>query len=171
MSAENDRDREIAELKAKVESLSASAAPPKPEKAANGPSAGGGFRGGFFGCLGVAAAIVAVIIVLSAIGQCSRRAASVTAAADSSVSDASVPASAAAPGSGVTLAAFSRLHSGMTYEAAVKILGSPGEELSSSDLGGIHTVMFMWKADNGIANMNAMFQNDRLVSKSQLGLE
>jgi hypothetical protein len=72
---------------------------------------------------------------------------------------------------GVTLAGYSRLKTGMTYAQVVKILGEEGVEISSNDIGGYRTVMYQWKAENGIANMNAMFQNGKLMQKAQFGLE
>jgi hypothetical protein len=91
--------------------------------------------------------------------------------AASSIASASTPTESAAPEAlGVTMAGYSALHSGMSYEKAVAILGSPGQEISSNDLMGIHTAMYMWQSDSG-ANMNAMFQRDRLISKTQLGLQ
>jgi len=57
----------------------------------------------------------------------------------------------------------------MSYSEAVEILGGPGEEISRSDIAGYTTVMYQWKKWTG-ANMNAMFQNGRLVTKAQMGL-
>jgi hypothetical protein len=73
MTNSDDRDRELAELRAKVEQLSAGqrSVPPRVE-VTGGPSPGGGFRGGFFGCFGVIAAIFAFIILVVAMGQCSK---------------------------------------------------------------------------------------------------
>lgn len=71
---------------------------------------------------------------------------------------------------GVTLANYNRLKNGMSYSEAVKVLGKDGVELSSSDMGGVHTVMYQWQSD-GIGNMNAMFQRGRLIQKAQFGLE
>lgn len=70
----------------------------------------------------------------------------------------------------VSMAQFSSLKTGMTLDEAVAILGGPGQELSSNDIAGIQTVMYMWKGA-GVGNMNAMFQNGRLVQKSQFGLK
>jgi hypothetical protein len=69
----------------------------------------------------------------------------------------------------VTRAEYGRLQEGMTYEEAVEIIGVRGDELSRSDLAGITTVMYSWVNDNG-SNMNAMFQNNKLVTKAQFGL-
>ena len=77
--------------------------------------------------------------------------------------------SAAAEAAGVTMASFQRLETGMSYSDAVSILGAPGVEMSRNDLAGITTVMYSWQG-SGIANMNAMFQDGKLVSKAQFGL-
>ena len=69
----------------------------------------------------------------------------------------------------VTMVAFEALQSGMSYATVSGIIGLPGEELSRSDLAGLTTVMYSWKNANG-SNMNALFQNDHLVSKAQFGL-
>lgn len=84
---------------------------------------------------------------------------------------ASGPARSSAPRpEGVTMSKYLRLEDGMSYAEAVRILGEPGEEISRSDLAGYTTVMYQWKAERGIGNMNAMFQNDKLVTKAQFGL-
>jgi hypothetical protein len=72
---------------------------------------------------------------------------------------------------GVTMVNYQRLQTGMTYEEVVAILGSPGQELSSNEIAGIRTVMYMWSGGSFTgANMNAMFQNDGMVQKAQFGL-
>ena len=58
----------------------------------------------------------------------------------------------------------------MTYDRAVEVIGVPGSEQSRSEIAGITTVMYSWmNADGG--NMNAMFQNGKLISKAQFGLK
>jgi len=69
----------------------------------------------------------------------------------------------------VTLAEYEQVREGMTYEQVRSIIGTPGQELSRSDLAGYTTVMYSWSNPNG-SNMNAMFQNGRLVNKAQFGL-
>jgi len=71
---------------------------------------------------------------------------------------------------GVTLAAYKRLRTGMTYSEVVRILGRDDTDISSNDIGGFHTVMYQWQSD-GIGNMNAMFQNGKLIQKAQFGLK
>lgn len=91
--------------------------------------------------------------------------------------DAVVPASdevrpAAATKCGATLAEFYRLEIGMPYAAARDIIGCEGEILSQVSLGGTNSVMVSWNAQTTMfGNMNATFQNGRLVSRAQFRLE
>jgi hypothetical protein len=58
----------------------------------------------------------------------------------------------------------------MTYEEVTKILGS-GKEISRTEISGLPTtVMYQWEKYSGLKNMNAMFQDGKLVSKAQFGL-
>ena len=70
----------------------------------------------------------------------------------------------------VTAAEYAQLATGMSYAAAVDIIGFRGEELSRTSFAGTTTVMYQWTNPGVAGNMNAMFQNDRLVSKAQVGL-
>ena len=76
----------------------------------------------------------------------------------------------------VTKADYNQIRNGMSYREVVGIIGSQGEELSSNRMEGvpgvmdsIETTMYMWQNSDG-SNMNAMFQNDKLVQKAQAGL-
>ena len=75
-----------------------------------------------------------------------------------------------APFDGVTMARYTALPHGISYHDAVAILGADGTELSSNEIGGTKTVMYQWPGQGRGANMNATFQNDKLVSKAQFGL-
>lgn len=75
-----------------------------------------------------------------------------------------------APISGVTMANYGRIQTGMTYTQVVQILGKSGTELSSNEIAGYRTVMYQWQGD-GIANMNVMFQNGKVIQKAQFGLK
>lgn len=79
-------------------------------------------------------------------------------------------ASTSEPRAGLTYANYRRLQEGMTYPEVVKVLGSNGTEMSRVDLAGSTTVMYSWQKWSG-ANMNATFQNGRLISKAQFGLD
>ncbi len=59
----------------------------------------------------------------------------------------------------------------MSYAEALKILGCEGEEISSSEIAGFKTAMYKWDGSSTGANMNAMFQNGRLITKAQFGLK
>ncbi|HZS08598.1 MAG TPA: hypothetical protein VFD58_27440 [Blastocatellia bacterium] len=73
---------------------------------------------------------------------------------------------------GITMANYNRMQPGMSYEEVSRILGSQGEELSSGVSGGIRTMIYKWDGAAGFgANMNASFQHNRLISKSQFGLK
>jgi hypothetical protein len=73
---------------------------------------------------------------------------------------------------GVNMKNYSKLQSGMSYEEVVAILGQNGEEISSNDIAGYKNVMYKWNGDSGFgANMNAMFQNGKLIQKAQYGLQ
>ena len=71
----------------------------------------------------------------------------------------------------VSFDGFERLYTGMSYDEAAGALGCRGREESRSEMVGYSTVMYGWDGSGSIgANMNAMFQNDRMVSKAQFGL-
>ncbi len=74
-----------------------------------------------------------------------------------------------APATRVTLGNFNRLETGMSYADVVRILG-PGQELSRSDIAGTTTVMYQWNG-TGLGNMNAMFQDGKMITKAQFGLK
>lgn len=77
-----------------------------------------------------------------------------------------------ADGSFITMEKFNQLEDGISYEDAVKILGKEGQETSRSTVMGHSAVMYTWTNPGiGGGNMNAMFQNDSLMSKAQFGLE
>lgn len=73
------------------------------------------------------------------------------------------------PKSDITLKQYESLPDGATYAHIFALLGRPGTEISRNSIGGFTTIMYQWTNSDG-SNMNAMFQNDRLVSKAQFGL-
>jgi hypothetical protein len=71
----------------------------------------------------------------------------------------------------VSAAQYQQLQAGISYSDAIQILGCNGVEMSQSAVAGYVTVMYMWKGAMVGGNMNAMFQNGRLITKSQFGLK
>ena len=84
------------------------------------------------------------------------------------------------PGFGKQVVSFDKykqIQNGMSYRKVVSIIGSEGEESSRNKIDGVpgvmssvETVMYQWVNGNG-SNMNAMFQNDKLIQKAQFGLK
>lgn len=72
---------------------------------------------------------------------------------------------------GITMNKYNALRTGMSYREVATALGSEGKEMSSNEISGVKTVMYQWDSNSLGANMNAMFQNDKLVSKAQFGLK
>ncbi|MGL5446574.1 MAG: hypothetical protein ACRDBL_04615 [Rhabdaerophilum sp.] len=81
-------------------------------------------------------------------------------------------ATPAANDPGISATEFTAIQTGMTQDEVAGIVGSPGEVISENDLAGTRTVMVQWDGESGFgANANAMFQNGKLIQKSQFGLE
>lgn len=72
--------------------------------------------------------------------------------------------------SGLSMDKYNQLKNGMSYKEAVAIMGSEGEEMSSSEIGKYKTVSYKWSGDN-FQFIFAVFQNDKMLSKSQTGLK
>lgn len=73
----------------------------------------------------------------------------------------------------VTLAEYSAISYRMSYRQAVEIIGTEGTEASSNVIEAIPgmmertvTIMYQWINEDG-SNMNAVFQNDKLIQKAQ----
>ncbi|MCY7348369.1 MAG: hypothetical protein LH614_19410 [Pyrinomonadaceae bacterium] len=69
---------------------------------------------------------------------------------------------------GVTLANFNKLRKGMALEEIKKTIGSEGKVISESETPGYKLAMYQWKS--GANNISCMFQNDKMISKTQFGL-
>ena len=73
---------------------------------------------------------------------------------------------------GATMQEFNRLQTGMTISDVNRIIGCPGTELSRAEFGDSSTVRFMWEGSGSwLGNMNATFQDGRLMAKAQMGLK
>lgn len=76
-----------------------------------------------------------------------------------------------------TFEEYEKIKDGISYKEVVQIIGAEGEEMSRNKIQGvpgvmesIETVMYQWVNSNG-GNMNAIFQNDKLIQKAQFGLK
>lgn len=77
----------------------------------------------------------------------------------------------------ITMSNYQQIQNGMSYQQVVQIIGKAGEEISRSHIAGVpgvmesvDTVFYQWVNPGG-SNMNAMFQNDKLIQKAQIGLK
>jgi hypothetical protein len=72
----------------------------------------------------------------------------------------------------VTMERYNKAQVGMNYQQVVNIMGQEGEQQGMSfDIIGLKTtIVYNWVNPDG-SNMNAVFQNNLLVSKSQSGLK
>ena len=70
-----------------------------------------------------------------------------------------------------TLDKFNQIEPGMSYEEVVDIMKSEGTVFSESEVMNVNTIIYVWYAKNGIANMNVTFTDGKVISKTQLGLE
>jgi hypothetical protein len=126
----------------------------------------------FMACAGCLIVPVALLVFFSALGAMVGPSAS----SPSRATAGAVPlVRSIAPSQTVTLAEFNSLSTGMTYAQAVSIIGAEGTVMSENTLpdfsgGQIRTVLYVWQ-NPGFSNMNAMFQNDQLMSKAQIGLK
>lgn len=111
------------------------------------------FRNGFFGCLGVGVAIALVLFVGGGLNRC-----------------AATSPTAAAEGAAITLDEFNQLKPGMTYQQVSQVFGSPGTLQSQTAIDGLGTSeTYIWQNAPFVSAI-VMFQDAKLVSKSQLGL-
>jgi hypothetical protein len=72
----------------------------------------------------------------------------------------------------ITKAKFDKIQNGMSYKDVKTIIGSDGDMMSETGTKGdqYYTVIYDWKAADGIANATFEFQGDKLQTKSQAGL-
>lgn len=116
--------------------------------------------------------ICPLIILLAVVLGCDKDASDRTNAANRPAEKAAVSTPTPEPvkKSGVTMENFNKIKTGMRYADVVEILGQEGEVISESEVAGINTIMYQWSGGM-LSNMNAMFQNGKLVNKAQFGLK
>ncbi|MGD9563940.1 MAG: hypothetical protein AB7F88_17855 [Pyrinomonadaceae bacterium] len=79
-----------------------------------------------------------------------------------------------APGStsttGLSMDKYNQLKIDMPKSEVERILGGPGEEISQSSGGGMTFSVFKWSGE-GYTSIIISFKNDKIMSKSQVGLK
>lgn len=70
---------------------------------------------------------------------------------------------------GITIDNFKKIEPKMSYEQTVEILGSEGEQMSSSGSGNYKTESYKWSGSDN-EYIIAIYMNDKLMTKSQSGL-
>jgi hypothetical protein len=73
----------------------------------------------------------------------------------------------------IDLAHYKMIEPGMTSAAVNQIIGCEGTEMSSGGFAGATSTMLTWdnRGNGKFAFLGAMFINDKLLSKSQMGLK
>lgn len=72
----------------------------------------------------------------------------------------------------MTYAEYTSIATGMSYDEVVEIVGSYGRELSRVTSNGYEIVMIGWYGKGSVgANANITFENGKVISKAQVGLE
>lgn len=141
--------------------------PPPPGWVAPKAAAPKGFMDGMNGPVGILVALgaVAVIIFMLAIIPSAVNDASTLSPAEF----ASGRSSLSSGGDIVTMAHFNQIQIGMTYEQVAQIIGNPGSQTGHQEMMGITHTSYSWQNPGG-PNMLCMFQDGKLINKSQFGL-
>ncbi len=73
----------------------------------------------------------------------------------------------------IDLEKFNNVETGMSYNEVCNILGYEGELISEVNIGDdkLATKMYAYYGENLGSNANFTFQNDKLISKAQIGLK
>ena len=72
--------------------------------------------------------------------------------------------------SGLTMDKYNQLKIDMPKSEVDRILGGPGEEISQSSGGGMTFSVYKWSGES-YTSVIISFKNDRIMSKSQVGLK
>jgi hypothetical protein len=88
-------------------------------------------------------------------------------ASKASAQPASPSATSSAPA--LSMSQYEAIKTGMSLKEVEAIVGSPGKETFSSEIGGIKTAAYIWQG--GASNLTVTFQGDRVTSKAQFNLQ
>lgn len=131
-----------------------------------------------FGCLGIIALVILIVIISVASGGKDS-----TPKSTGTDTNKQTPSSttqntgksdnkSTAKSGVLTKEKFAKIKDGMTYNEVTKIVGAQGEVLSESGQKGspYHTIMYQFKTDGFMSSSIMTFQGGKLVNKSQAGL-
>lgn len=121
------------------------------------------------GCLVVVGIIVLLIVIGAIAGGGEKAGNNSTASGTETAADTSAADASEAEAPSLSMDGYNRLKNGMTFDQVTAIVGQPSQEMSRNEIAGTETVMYMWEGSLG-ANMNAMFQNGKMIQKAQFGL-
>ena len=113
-------------------------------------------------------ALLTVIICSVVLSGCASRDASFDSSADGSHT------SAAEGDATITKEEYERLEQGMSYQEVVQIIGGEGTVISQTGSQGedFYTTMYQWPGEGDkMSSANILFQADKLLSKSEYGLQ
>ncbi|MFW5544102.1 MAG: DUF3862 domain-containing protein [Prevotella sp.] len=71
----------------------------------------------------------------------------------------------------ITKKEYDKIENGMSYSKVVEIIGSDGELIAESSVAGYTSKSYSWYGVDGISNANIIFQNGKVASKAQAGLD
>jgi hypothetical protein len=72
----------------------------------------------------------------------------------------------------ITMAEFDKIMNGMPCDQLPELIGSPGQVMADSDVGGIKTTVYKWDGVGTTgANASVTCQNGAVVTKAQAGLK
>lgn len=87
-----------------------------------------------------------------------------------STSSERTPAQSATPQRSALLDKYYKLDLGISYKQAAAVLGKEGSEISKSNISGQKMAMYNFDGDAPNSSVMLMFNNDKLWSKTQIGL-
>lgn len=134
-----------------------------------GPGIGTGFKLVIGGCLALVVVVggffVACGVLVGGLSGINTNTPKSTTMPSSPSSSTPAPASKK-----ITLAQYNQIKDGMKYAEVVAILGSEGKPVSENKIGSYKTEAFSWDAGT-FASVSVILQNNKVMSKSQFGLE
>lgn len=71
----------------------------------------------------------------------------------------------------ITLEEFNKIENGMTYDQVKDIVGCEGTVNSDTEIMGSKMTIYSWYGKDGISNANVNIQDNKLINKTQIGLD